>query len=169
MKPEVARQVGQLVLVVSLFLLVAPVVNVGIQVYPLNPGNQSWRFGSLGFFLGALTLPTLGLGLLALSGVIQGSLNVVRLAMLLSFLFLLVTVFGLVDFLIEARALRAVATDPRIQQLVDLEVGRTRILAGVAIPALAGLGIWSYKVSKALRAEVAAGVDPNPLIRAGGR
>ena len=165
MKPEVARRVGQLTLIVSLFFIVAPVINVSLQAWPMNPGNQSWRFGALGFFLGALTLPTLGFGLMALGGALTDSKATVRAALVLTSLFLLITIAGLADFLIEARSLRAQATQDTMRQLVDLEVGRTRILSLTAIPALAAIAIWSYKLGNAVQSAEQVAVDP--LVRVG--
>lgn len=169
MKLEVARPLGQVVLVVALFLIAAPVVNVGLQVFPFRPGSQNWRFGALGFFLGAITLPTFGLALIVVGGILRDSVAVVRVGLILTSLFALVTVLGLADFLLESRALRRAATDPKMAALVDFETQRTVIVSIVAIPALAAICVWSYKLVRELKSAVAVAEGSSPLIRAGGR
>ena len=169
MKLEAARPIGQALIAVSLFLFLVPLVNVGLQVLPWRPADQNWRFGALGFLLGAITLPTLGVGLLGVGGLLRESRGTVRLTFALASLLLVAAAVGLADFLIEGRALKAVATEPRMLRLFQVELRRTTLVSAVAIPALAALTIASYKVLKEMRSIAAENQESSPLIRAGQR
>ena len=169
MKLEVARPIGQMLIAVAVFLILVPLVNIGFQVMPFRPGNQSWRFGAWGFLLGAMTLPTLGTGLLGLGGVLRDSISVVRITLVVSSLFLFVVVVGLADFLIEGSALRAMATDPKMRTIAMVEIQRTAVISSVAIPALAAIAFGCYKLVKGMKAEIASREGSGPLVRAGSR
>lgn len=169
MKLELARPLGQILIAVAVFLILVPLVNVGFQVMPFRPGSQSWRFGAWGFLLGAITLPTLGTGLLGLGGVLRDSISVVRVTLVGACLFLIVVVVGLADFLIEGSALRAAATDPKMRTLATLEIQRTAMISSVAIPALAAIVIGSYRMVRGMKAEIASREESGPLVRAGSR
>jgi len=169
MKLEVARPVGQVLVAVAVFLILVPLVNVGFQVMPFRPGNQSWGFGAWGYLLGAITLPTLGTGLLGLGGVLRDSISVVRVALVVSSLFLVVAVAGLADFLIEGSALKAMATDPKMRTIATIEIQRTAMISSVAIPALAAIAIGCYRLVKGMKAEISSREGSGPLVRAGSR
>jgi hypothetical protein len=169
MKLEVARPIGQALTAVSLFLFLVPLVNVGLQVIPWRPSDQNWRFGALGFLLGAITLPTLGVGLLGVSGLLRESRGTVRLTFALASLLLVAAVAGLADFLIEGSALKAAATEPRMLRLFQVEIRRTTLVSAVAIPALAALAIGSYKLLSGMRSIEAENQGSSPLIRTGAR
>ena len=169
MKLEVARPIGQVLIAVALFLVLVPLANVGFQVMPFRPGSQSWRFGAWGYLLGAITLPTLGIGLLGLGGVLRDSISVVRVALVVSSLFLLFVLVGLADFLIEGSALRAAATDPKIRTIATVEIQRTVVISSVAIPALAAVAIGCYRMVRGMKAEISSREGSGPLVRAGSR
>ena len=169
MKLEVARSIGQMLIAVALFLILVPLVNVGFQVMPFRPGNQSWRFGAWGFLLGAMTLPTLGIGLMGLGGVLRDSISVVRVTLIGASLFLLVVVVGLADFLIEGSALKAMATDPKMRTLATIEIQRTAVISSVAIPALAVIAIGCYRMMRGMKSEAVSREGSGPLVRAGSR
>lgn len=169
MKLEVARPIGQMLIAVSLFLILVPLVNVGLQVLPWRPGDQNWRFGAWGFLLGAITLPTLGVGLLGVGGLLRDSRATVRLTLILASLLFVGAVAGLVDFVIEGSSLKGAATDPKMLRLFDLEIRRTVLISVVAIPALAALVIGSHKLLSGMRLIAAENQESSPLIRTGER
>lgn len=169
MKLEVARPIGQVLIAVAVFLILVPLVNVGFQVMPFRLGSQSWRFGAWGVLLGAITLPTLGTGLMGLGGVLRDSISVLRVTLIVATLFLMVVVVGLADFLIEGSALRAAATDPRMITIATVEIQRTAVISSVAIPALAAIVIGCYRMVKGMKAEIASNEESGPLVRAGSR
>ena len=169
MKYEVARPVGQLLVAVSAFLILVPLMNVGLQVVPWRPGDMNWRFGAWGFLLGAMTFPVVGIGLLGVAAVILESLAVARVAVLVASLFLVGAVVGLADFVIQGSSLKAAATEATMKALFEQEIRRTVLVSVLALPALAVMTIGSYRLLKGMRSAVAEGQGSSPLIRAGGK
>lgn len=159
MKLEVARPLGLAAILVATFLIVVPFVNVAPNIFPLKPGVRDWRFGALGFVLSALTMPTLGLGFLALGGVLRGSSRVARSTFGIAALLAVLSVVGLVVFVMDGLALRNAASDPRVHPMYNQGMLRTVVLSGLAIPAILAVAVASFKGSKSLAASDPVGVD----------
>jgi hypothetical protein len=151
MKLEVARPLGLSLLAVGVFLILVPFMNVGLGAWPFRPAVTDWRFGSWGLLLGALTLPTLGLGLLGLGGVLRDSRGTLRIALVLSLALCVLALVGLVDFLTAGSAIKKAATDPKLLPLYDRELRRTTLVALLAIPALAAVAVANLALVKGLR------------------
>ena len=151
MKLEVARPLGLSVVAVAVFLILVPFLNVGLGVLPIRPGVRDWRFGTWGLLLGALTLPTLGVGLLALGGVLRDSRGILRVAATISVALGLMAAIGLVDFWGIGSSLRKAATDPKLLPLYSRELRRTALIALLAIPALLGVAVASLALVKGLK------------------
>lgn len=150
MKREVADSLGLLLLVVGVSLILVPLVNVGLTVYPWRPGVRDWRFGAWGFLLGALTLPVLGFGLVGASGVLRESSAVIRVAMAGAALFVLVVAVGIFDFVIAGTAMRRLAKSPQIAGMFSREIRKTVFISAVALPAFAAMGIAAYRLLKGI-------------------
>ena len=151
MKLEVARPLGLSLVAVAVFLILVPFLNVGLGVLPFRPQVRDWRFGTWGLLLGAMTLPTLGIGLLGLGGVLRDSRAALRATLVLSVLLGALAVVGLVDFLTAGSALRKAATDPKLLPLYDRELRRTSLIVILAVPALLAVAIASLALLKGLR------------------
>jgi len=151
MKLEVARPLGLSVLAVAVFLILVPFLNVGLGVLPIRPGLREWRFGTWGLLLGALTLPTLGVGLLALGGVLRDSRGTLRLAAALSFALGLMAAIGFVDFWTIGSSFRKAATDPKLLLLYTRELRRTALIVVLAVPALLAVGVACLALVKGLK------------------
>lgn len=151
MKLEVARPLGLSVVAVAVFLILVPFLNVGLGVLPIRPGVRDWRFGTWGLLLGALTLPTLGVGLLALGGVLRDSRGILRVAATISVALGLMAAIGLVDFWGIGSSLRKATTDPKLLPLYNRELRRTALIAILAIPALLGVAAASLALVKGLK------------------
>jgi len=169
MKYEVARPLGQLLVAVAAFLILAPLVNVGLQVVPWRPGDQNWRFGAWGFLLGAMTFPVLGLGLLGVGGVVKESRALVRTTLILASGCLVGALVGLADFVVGGSSLKAAATDPTMILLFKQELRRTVLVSAVTLPALAVMALGSYKMLQGLQATPDGTHESSPLIRIGDR
>jgi len=151
MKLEVARPLGLSVLAVAVFLILVPFLNVGLGVLPIRPAVKEWRFGTWGLLLGALTLPTLGVGLLALGGVLRDSRATLMIAAALSAAFGVMAAIGLVDFWTIGSSFRKAATDPKLLLLYSRELRRTAMIVVLALPALLGLAAASMALVKGLK------------------
>jgi hypothetical protein len=167
MKLEVARPLGLSVVAVSVFLILVPFLNVGLGVLPIRPAVREWRFGTWGLLLGALTLPVLGAGLLALGGVLRDSRATLRVAAAVSAALGLMAAIGLVDFWVIGSSLRKAATDPKLLLLYSRELRRTAMISLLAIPALLGVAIASLALVKGLKPAKVGAQDtlmraPNP-------
>jgi len=159
MKLEVARPLGLSIILVAAFLIVVPFINVLPTVIPIRLGSRDWRFGTWGFYLTALTMPTLGCGLLALGGVLRRSRPVLRVVFLVASIMALLAVLGLAGFLIDGAALRGANPDPGAKRLFNQGIGRTLVMAGLAIPALVAIAYASIKGAAGLEQETLAGKD----------
>ncbi len=159
MKLEVARALGLATIFVAAFLIIVPFVNVAPNVFPLNPGLRDWRFGALGFILTALTMPTLGLGLLALGGALRGSRRAALVTLVIALLLSVVAVPGLTVFLLDGMALRNAASDPRVHPMYNQGMARTVVLSVLAIPALLAVAAASFKGMKSIPVGEPAGVE----------
>ena len=151
MKLEVARPLGLSALAVAVFLILVPFLNVGLGVLPIRPGLREWRFGTWGLLLGALTLPTLGVGLLALGGVLRDSRATLMIAAGLSAALGLMSVIGVVDFWTIGSSFRKAATEPRLQVLYSRELRRTLMIVVLAVPALLGVAVASLALVKGIK------------------
>lgn len=146
MKREVADSLGLLLVVVGVSLVVVPIVNVGLTVYPFKPAQSSWRFGMWGFLLGAMTLPMLGIGMIGAGGGLKQSRAVVRFGMLAATILLVIVVGGLIDFRLGGATLRAVQKAPDAALLYTLELRKTTIISALTIPAFAALAFAQYRL-----------------------
>lgn len=167
MKLEVARPLGLSLLAVGVFLVLVPLVNVGLGVLPLQPSAKEWRFGTWGLFLGAMTLPILGLGLIAAGGVLRDSRNAARFAMVISAALSILALVGLIDFLMSGFALKNSSTDLKLLELYDRELRRTSLIALLAVPSLAVVAVASKGLLKGL--EPAKVEAQDKLMRASNR
>ena len=151
MKLEVARPLGLSLVAVAVFLILVPILNVGLGVLPFRPSLRDWRFGTWGLLLGALTLPTLGMALLGLGGVLRDSRAMLRVTLILSILLGFLAVVGLADFLTAGSVIRKAATDPKLQPLYDRELRRTSLIVIFAVPALLAVAVASSSLLKGLK------------------
>jgi hypothetical protein len=70
-------------------------------------------------------------------------------------------------FLNDGSALKAAGNAPQLVLLASIEMRRTALITGVALPVLAAIAIGSYNIAKALQADVAVQKGSGTLIRAG--
>lgn len=152
MKLEVARPLGLAVIVVAVFVIIVPFANIVPNVFPPKFGVRDWRFGAVGYFLTALTLPTLGLGLLAVGGVLRESRSALRLSSVLAGLLTLLAVVGIAVFVSDGSALRSGNTEPGVRRLFNLGLTRTLVLSLLAVPALIAVALGSHRAAGALAA-----------------
>ena len=96
-------------------LVLVPILDVLLQVWPLDPGEASWRFGAIGILSRSLLTPLLGLLLAMATAAAAGHRHALRLTGALSGLLAvgLVAVGGL--FALDGLELRAVVApgEPR--------------------------------------------------------
>jgi hypothetical protein len=55
------RQLAPAAYLVAALLIVIPLFDVTMSLYPFNPGSSQWRFGAFGLFSNALMLPAAGM------------------------------------------------------------------------------------------------------------
>jgi hypothetical protein len=81
------------------------------------------------------------------------------------------TIFGLaaavgaLDFVVAGTALKHKATGAQILALYDQEIRRTALVAVLAVPALAAVGVASYKLLKGLRSSESQQPGLHPTVR----
>lgn len=148
MKLEVARPLGLSAMLVAAILIIVPFVNVAPSVLPMRLQVRDWRFGALGFFLSALTMPTLGLGLVMFGGLLRESRSALRTCFIGAAVLAISSVLGLAIFLMDGMTLRDSATDPGVHRMFNQGFLRTFVIALIALPALVALAVGSRRIVK---------------------
>lgn len=159
MKLEVARPLGLATILVAAVLILVPFVNVAPSIVPIRIGTPDGRFGTLGFLLTSLTMPTLGLGLLTLGAVLRSGRSVLRIAFALAIVLAVLVGVGVVVFVLDGSDLKNRATDPGVQRLFKQGLVRTLVLALLALPGLVAVAFASRAALKQVVALEEAGKD----------
>jgi hypothetical protein len=151
MKPN--RAVIAAAYAVALLLVLVPLSEMTLRVWPLRMGEPSWRFGAVGLFSNALMTPLLGLTFAGMLAFIYGHRRTIRtLSVVLGVAGLLLTIAGGM-FILDALQMRA-SVVPEAKLAFD--VASAQALAKIGIFATIGfvmaIGGWrstTYPASKA--------------------
>lgn len=153
MKREVADSLGLLIVAIGVSIILVPIVNVGLTVFPFRPAGRDWRFGMWGFLLGAMTLPVLGVGLVGAGAVLRASRPVAVAGFVTAAVLTVLVAIGLVDFVTSGSALRAVAQNPQVGDMFGVELKKTSVISALTLPALIVMTLALSRLTKALGTE----------------
>ncbi len=149
------------VAIVGAFLIVGPVVTVAPNMWPVDLATPQWRFGSFGFLLSSLVLPTLGIALLLWAGVLKESRRLVRGVAVMAGVAAAVVTVLLVVFLKDGMALSGQGEEAP-PAMFWAALTRTGLISGLSIPVLAVLAVAGIRTSRLM--PTAATEQPGNLV-----
>lgn len=120
---------------VSLLLILVPLADLTLRVFPPQFGSLQWRFTTVGILLGNFGTILLGFGLLGFVAAVAGHRTVLRAIGYLGIAMTVVTVAVLALFLLDAIQMR---------QVVNANAKRVVLTAGVGAMFTAILGMISF-------------------------
>jgi hypothetical protein len=131
------------VYVLAALMLVLPLLEVTLSVWPLRFGQTSWRFGTLGLVSQALVTPLLGGLLLILAGLQLGHRRTVRVLAVTALLATVLLVMAVPLFVLDAVQMRG-EVRPEAQRAFDLSsmLATIKLLATLVVTGLTGVGGW---------------------------
>ena len=95
------------------FLVLAPLVDLALRVFPPQFGSLQWRFGTVGLLLAQFGTVLLGLGLFGLVAAFNGQTGVLRALGYVAFVGTALTLAALALFSLDAIQIRTLATNPQ--------------------------------------------------------
>lgn len=148
-------------------LMLVPMVDILLRVFPPQFGQLQWRFATVGLALGNVGTVLLGLGLIGLVAAICGHRVVLRVLGFVALVFAVVLLAVLVLFALDAVQIRQMAAANFKRQIVTSSLGAA--FAGtMGMIALVVLGRGALAASRATRLpERRVKTAPSPLVVAG--
>jgi hypothetical protein len=128
---------------VALLLILFPVVDSLLGVWPLNPGQVTWRFGALGLFSRAIMTPTLGILVALAAAVVLEHRWALRLVSVAAFLAAGLALAALGVFVLDASQTRSqVVADAQGAFTAASVVAILKYGLGAALLLLLAAGGW---------------------------
>ena len=159
---NVQRYVKALYPVAALLILV-PLMDLTLRVFPPQFGTLQWRFATAGIFLGSLGTIMLGLGLTGLVAVISGHQKVLRVLGFAALALGVVLLALLVLFALDAIQVRRLA-NPNFKRAVLLSSTGAMFNGLFATFALFMLGRGGIVASKATRTVARRPKPASPIV-----
>lgn len=132
---------------VGLLLIVIPLFDVTMSLYPFNPGSSQWRFGAFGLFSNALMLPAAGALVVAAVAGMFGHVRTQRVLQVVCWLVALLLVLCLAFFALDAvQARRQVRADMMLSYFVASGTALVKLGLGALVFALLARGSRSNGV-----------------------
>jgi hypothetical protein len=158
----------RLFLLCALLLVAVPVVQVGVQLWPLQLRNLQWRFGAANALSNVLLLPFLGLALVTLLARMTASTGLARTVGAITALATLLLAASLGLFVLDAGELKAIVRDQAMPAFKSSTV-RVGVVTAVFTMAYAVLAVVSFvrmpgSSRPTPRRSDSRREDPSPLI-----
>jgi hypothetical protein len=132
---------------VAFLLVLFPLLDMALSVWPVRAGELAWRFGATGLFSRVLITPLLGLLLAFAVAVLLEQRRVLRGISILSGLVGLAIVGGVILFLLDALQMR-----PRVRAEAKMAFDMTTVVAlakyGFGVLVLSAFAVTGWKSSK---------------------
>lgn len=155
------RQLTVVAYLVAALMLIIPVLEVVLSVWPLRVGETSWRFGTVGLLSQALLTPLLGALVLVLLAVTLGhrrtlaTVSVVA-ALLALALLVVIPIFGLDAIQMRTR----VRTDAHRAFDLSSVLATIKLTAAFVVSLLLAIGSWKMRKAVMRRAPSAGAEAP---------
>lgn len=135
------------VYVVAAMLVLLPLAELFVSIWPLQPGVVRWRFGAVGLLSGALLVPILGIVLAYALAVLLEHRMMQRIIALLSGLVAVALVAAAAGFVLDALQMR-VEVRPQAHRSFDMAsvLGLGKML--LAMVALVSLGVAGWRSAR---------------------
>jgi hypothetical protein len=149
----------------AMIMILFPVIDFALQVWPPVLQQSSWRFGAIGIVSRLLITPFLGLFLILVIAAWREHLRVLQAFTLLNALLVLGFLALLVVFALDGLEVRALVT-PETADRFDLTalVGLFKLTLAPGLALLYALGGW--KIARSLSRSARADTGPG-IVRAG--
>jgi hypothetical protein len=98
------------------FLVLAPIVDLMLRVFPPQFGSLQWRFGTIGLMLAQFGTVLLGLGLIGLVAAFNAHTGVLRALGYVALVGAALTLAALALFALDAIQIRTLATNPQAKR-----------------------------------------------------
>ncbi len=158
------RQLTAVAYLVAALMLVIPVLEVTLSVWPLRMGETSWRFGTVGLLSQALMTPLLGALVLMLVAVTLGHRKTIATVSGIAALLALALVVVIPIFALDAIQMRTqVRTDAHRAFDLSSLLAAIKLSAAFVIALLLAIGSWKHR--KTMRRAPSAGAEA-PLLAA---
>ena len=159
------RQLTAVAYLVAALMLVMPMLEVVLSVWPLRMGETSWRFGTVGLLSQALMTPLLGALVLVIVAVTLNHRKTLATASGVALLLTLALLVVIPIFALDAIQMRTqVRTDAH--RAFDLSSLLAAITLSAAFVSTLLLAIGSWKMGKSLKRRAPAAEAEAPLLAA---
>jgi hypothetical protein len=132
---------------VALLLFMATMFDEIPKVWPLHPGDRSWRYGAMGIVLNAVITPLLALGIAFAAAFLARHRLVVRILSVLAMATGVALIVAVAVFLFDYAVL-AKDIDPRVAAGFRVATWKTVGTMLIAIPALLWFGIGGWRAAR---------------------
>ena len=132
---------------VGALLLFGALTEPVLQVWPLRPGNVSWRFGAAGLFAGGMIGMTFALAWIMGVAALLSHRRVLKTFAVLSLVCSLILTAAAVLFALDFLQIR-VSVNPEVRSGLDMTVLRAMLTIVLCIPATLVLGLAGWRTAR---------------------
>jgi hypothetical protein len=149
---------------VAALMIVMPMLEVGLSVWPVRAGQTSWRFGTVGLLSQAVMTPLLGILLLTGLALALGQRRLLLVTSILTAVLGLKLLAIVPLFALDAIQMR-VQVRPDAHRAFDLSalLAAIKLMAVLVVSILVAVGTW--KARKQLRRAVPSGREESIIAR----
>ncbi|HET9438710.1 MAG TPA: hypothetical protein VFO52_00980 [Longimicrobiales bacterium] len=157
------RPLITVVYTVAALMIVVPLLEVVLSVWPLRYGQTSWRFGSIGLMSQALMTPLLGMVLLVGTAVALGHRRTLLAISVFTLLIALILLVIVPTFALDAIQMRA-QVRPTAHRAFDFSalLASIKLSLTLAITLLVAVGAW--KAQRQMVRRTPGGEPDMPLL-----
>ncbi|AHG90013.1 hypothetical protein J421_2476 [Gemmatirosa kalamazoonensis] len=153
---------------VTLLLILVPLVDLSLRIFPPQFGSLQWRFGAVGTLLGNFGTILLGIGLTGLLAAFNGHRGLLRIIGYVTLVLSAVSIAVLALFALDAVQMRTLA-NPNYKRAVLLSSGGAMFAGLFGVFTLFSLGRGALAASRGAPGATARRTQPAgaPLVVAG--
>jgi hypothetical protein len=136
---------------IALLLVVLPLLEFTLTIWPLRPNGLMWRFGTFGLLTQALMLPTFGIFVAIIASATLLHRRILLTLAVIAGLFVIVYSAGLVLFVLDGLQARATAR-PELRQTVGVTTIRAVAAATLYIFIWGWMSLAAFRSGRSARA-----------------
>lgn len=129
---------------VAVLLMLSSLLDLGARLWPLQLGNEEWRFGALGILFNSLVTPVLGLALAMGAAYIGRHRRTLALFSGIALLVAAITTLAFIAFVFASIAVSGRA-EAAVKPAFEVAIWKTVVLALAVLPATALLGLGGMR------------------------
>lgn len=132
---------------IAFAIMLIPVFEMTVGIWPLRADNLGWRFGTLGLLLKSLVVPLFGLGIASTIAVVLDQRRMVRVLACVALAASVLIALTVAIFALDYLQLR-IAVSPQIRPAMDKSAFTAATIGLVLVPVATSIGIGGWKVSR---------------------